>query len=164
MRGIIVATTTLATAALTVLFALDALWIWAVGIALMGLLWLTESWHGLIWVSTAGLLVFTTVVVMGAMFTLSPFWLLSSQVAVLVAWDLDRFAHYLDGVTDLRDKTGLVKGHLGRLGAVAGLGWLLGVVALNVRLNFDFHWTLALGLMLVISLSGAIRHMRRENG
>jgi predicted Co/Zn/Cd cation transporter (cation efflux family) len=71
--------------------------------------------------------------------------------------------HYLSQVSDVRDKRALIKGHLWRLGVVAGLGWLLGVVALSVQITFDFIWALALGLLVITSLSGVIRYLRRES-
>ncbi len=56
----------------------------------------------------------------------------------------------------------LERAHLKRLGITAGLGWLLGALALGVRLNFSFTGALALGLLLVLSLGLAMRRMTRN--
>ena len=90
------------------------------------------------------------------------FWLISALVAALIAWDLDHFANILDDAAAIRDEANLKRRHLLRLGIVSGLGWLLGIVALNVRITFGFSLTLLLGLLLIVSLAGAIRYIRRE--
>ena len=161
MRRLTAVTIGLATLLLALDFALTARWGWVVAIAAAGLLWLTESWHGRSWMSTVGLIFFTTVAAAGVILRLPPLWLLSSLVGALVAWDLDHFSHYLSGAADIRDEAELMKSHCRRLAAVTGLGWCLGAVALSVRFTFDFVPALALGLLIVIALSGAIRYMRR---
>jgi hypothetical protein len=153
----------LATLGLAADYALTERWVWVGALLLMGLLWLAEPWHGGRWVATAALLFFTAVAVAGVLLELRTFWLFTSLVAALVAWDLDHFANYLSDAPDVHDKTGLINSHFRRLGFVAGLGWFLGVVALRVRLTFNFVLTLALALLIVIALSGAIRQMRRES-
>ena len=149
----------LGTLGMAATFALAALWGWVVAIVIVGLFWLAEPRHGLRWVATLSLLFFTAAAVVGVLLKLSTFWLLSSLVMLLAAWDLSHFFRYLDDVADVRNEAELTRDHLKRLGIVAGLGWFLGATALAVRLTFDFGWALALGLVVVVSLSRAIRRM-----
>jgi hypothetical protein len=163
MQRFITALVGLSTLGLALTFASTARWVWVAAIMLVGLLWLTEPWHGGSWVSTLGLVFFIALTAAGAIMKLPHFWLFSTLTAVLVAWDLDQFSHYLGAVDDVRDETQLIKGHGQRLGTVVLLGWSLSLVALRVQLTFHFILTLALGLLVVVSLSRAIRHIRREN-
>jgi hypothetical protein len=163
MRRLFVLDIGLAMVALGASYALSARWGWVIATGFIGLLWLTGAWQGERWTSTMGLFFFAAAAVVGVVLRLPPLWLLSSLVAALVAWDLNHFMHYLSQVTDIRNERALIKGHLWRLGIAAGLGWLLGVVALSVQLTFDFIWALALGLLVITSLSGVIRYLRRES-
>jgi hypothetical protein len=106
---------------------------------------------------------FAAVSALGSVWVLPAFWSLVSLVLVLVAWDLDHFARYLGDVADIRNESELLRRHLRRLGLVVGLGWLSALVALRVRVSFDFIGALTLGLLVIISLSGAIRQIRRES-
>jgi hypothetical protein len=162
MRRVLALTVGLATLGLAIAFALELRWGGVAAVGVVGLFWLAEAWHGLPWASTLGLLCFTALAAAGVMLGLSALCLLSSLVAALVAWDLGAFARYLDDVADVRDGAQLLKSHLGRLGAVAGLGWLLGAVALGLRFDLDFTWALALGLLVVVSLGWAMSRMGSE--
>jgi len=163
MRKLFVLDVGLAAVALGASYALDGHPIWVMATGFIGLLWLTGAWRGQRWTSTLGLFFFTAAAAIGIMLRFPPLWLLSSVVAALVAWDLDHFMQELSQVKDIRDEAALIKGHLWRLGIVAGLGWLLGILALSVQITFDFIWTLALSLLIITSLSGVIRYLRREN-
>ena len=162
MRILTAIATGFAALTLAAVYAAAGLWVWTAAILLLGVLWLTQSWRGQRWMSSLGLLSFTAAALMGAFFNLSSFWLLTSLVAALAAWDLDHFGAGLDDAPDIRNEADLKRSHLGRLGIVSGLGWLLGVGALNVRFTFGFSVTVVLGFVLFVSLSGAIRHIRRE--
>lgn len=162
MKIAIAIATACASLILAILYAWAEMWVWAAAILLLGVLWLAQSWHGQRWLPTLALLLLILAALMGAFFNLSSFWLLTSLVAALIAWDLDYFSSTLDDAPDIRDEASLKRRHFQRLGIVAGLGWLMGVAALNVRFTFGFSLTLLLGLVLIASLGGAIRHIRRE--
>jgi hypothetical protein len=164
MQRSITALVGLSTLGLALTYASAARWGWVAAIILVGLPWLTEPWHGQRWVATMGMLFFVALATAGAIMKLPRLWLFSILTAVLVAWDLDQFSHYLSAVDDVRNETQLIKGHGQRLGIVVLLGWLLSLVALRVQLTFHFILTLALSLLVVVSLSRAIRYTRRENG
>jgi hypothetical protein len=153
----------LATLGLAAGYIMTERWSWVAGILVIGLLWLAEPWHGARWVPTMALLLFTVAAIVGVFLELPTVWLFTSLVAVLVAWDLGHFANYLDDVQEILNERDLTIKHFRRLGIVAGFGWLLGIVALNVRLTFDFVLTLVLALLGVIVLSSALRQVRHDN-
>jgi len=163
MQRFITALVGLSTLGLALTYASTARWVWVAAIMLVGLLWLTEPWHAGSWASTLGLLFFIALTAAGAIMNLPRFGLFANLTAVLVAWDLDQFSHYLGHVDDVRNETELIKSHGQRLGGVVLLGWLLGLVALRVQLTFHFILTLALSLLVIVSLGRAIRYARREN-
>ncbi len=163
MRTLIAVVIGLATLGLAAGYVATERWTWVAGILVVALLWLAESWHGARWVASSALLLFTGAAVVGVFLDLPTLWLFTSLVAVLVAWDLDRFANHLDDVPEVRDETALTTSHVRRLGVVTGLGWILGLVALNVRFTFDFVVTLALALLVIVALSRAVRQVQRED-
>jgi hypothetical protein len=154
----------MATLGLSAGYGLTGRWAWMTVILLIGLLWLTEPWHGGRWMATLALVLFTATAGVGVLLGLPAFWLLTSLVIALAAWDSDHFANYLADVPDIRNETQLTARHLRRLGFVCIPGWFLGIVALNVQVRLNFVLTLALALLIIIALSGAIRQMRQEGG
>ncbi len=163
MRKILALSVILATLGLATVFALTARWSWAVLIAAIGLFWLTLPWHGFGWAATVGFLSFTAAAALGVLLSLSPFWLLSSLIAALVAWDLGHFSDQLYNGANIRNEAAMARRHFQRLGLVAVLGWVLGLVALRVEFSFDFVWALALGLLVILSLSRVTRGLGSEN-
>ena len=131
---------------------------WTLAIVLVGSLWLTAPLHGLRWVSTLALVFFAALAALGVLLERPSLWLLCGVVVALFAWDLGHFGDYLDDV-QVCNRAELERAHLKRLGITAGLGWLLGALALGVRLRFDFTGALALALLLVLSLGLAMRRM-----
>lgn len=163
MQKILVAAIGLATLPLAASYAWHAEWAWVAFIVLVGLLWLTEVKHGQRWLPTFGLLSFATLAAIGIIWTFSAFWLLTSLVAALCAWDLSHFSHRLNDIADIRHQAQYIRAHLQRLGMIAALGWLLGLIALNLRLTVGFISALALAFLVMISLSGIIRYLQRES-
>jgi hypothetical protein len=162
MRTFLVIDIGAATLALATSYALQERWTWVAAILVVGLLWMTEPRHGARWIVTAGLIFFIFVAIVGALLGLAAFWLFSSLVALLVAWDVNQLDYDLSAVQDVRGETELKRIHFRRLGTVAILGWVFGVAALNFRVTFDFILTLGLGLAIIVTLSRAIRFMQSE--
>jgi hypothetical protein len=138
--------------------------VWALAIVLLGLAWLTTPWHGRRWVATLAWASFVALAALGVLLGRPPLWLLCGVVAALLAWDLGHFCDCLEDVGEVRHRAELERAHLARLGTAAGLGWLLGALALGVRLHLNFTGALALALLLVLSLGLALRRMGRERG
>ncbi len=159
MRRFFIVSVGLATLCLVTAFALRGHGEWTLATVIVSSLWLTESQHGLRRSSALSLSFFVAAAAVGVLLELPSLLLLSGVVAALAAWDLYYFGAHLDYMADVHNNTELVRGHIKRLGSTAGLGWLLGALALGVRLNFSFVVTLALALLIVVSLGLAMRRM-----
>lgn len=131
--------------------------------ALAGLLWLAGRWRGWRWIASPAMVTLTLLAALGMTRGASPILLFVGSVASLVAWDLDQFTRRLQRAACAFDAAALAAEHLRRLAAVSALGLLLGLIALVVHLRLDIGWALAIGLVAAVSLSRAIRFLRRES-
>lgn len=149
----------------TVLLALSygawGSWITAVGIAVVGLLWLLRLPLGRAGLASVGLLIFAVFAGYEVWVGLPAIGMLLALVLALAAWDLDRFARRLRSADFVEHEPELVRAHLMRLGGVCGLGLLFGGAATAIRLDLGFWWTLFLALLAVIGLQQALRSLRR---
>jgi hypothetical protein len=128
----------------------------------LGLLWLIGQWRGWRWSASAGLISLTGLAAWGVWSQLPAPWLLFGLVAALAAWDLARFSQRLQQARQVIDEASLIWAHLQRLLIIAGLGLLLGEIALAVRLEFNLGWALLLGLLLILGLSQVTNLIRRQ--
>lgn len=154
----------LATLGLALGYALHAHWLWA-GLAIgLGLGWLVGQGWGWYWPAPVGFTLLIGLAAWGVWQGLSPGWFLFSTVAALVAWDLANFAQRQQQAAPEARAAGLAGLHLRRLLPVAGLGWLLGYLALNLHFNLSFGWALLLGLLVILGLSRAIGFLKQGGG
>ena len=153
----------LACLALAAGYALGGLWTWGLAALLPLLLWLIGLGRPWSLPAAAGLVAFATLAAAGLLAGLAPAWMLLALVAALCAWDLDHLARRLAATDLVPHRRDLEKHHLLRLLAVAGLGLLLALVALEVELQLTFFPALLLGLLALWGLSRLVRHLRREN-
>ena len=142
-----------ATLALAISYAGQALWAGAGLSAAIGLLWLAGQWRGANWVADACLAGWVGLAAVGAWQGLAGGWMLLSVVAALAAWDLAHFAERLRGAGHVASRAELTRAHLTRLAIVAGIGFLLGGIALGVRLELTFGWALLVAALAIYSLS-----------
>ena len=162
MRTAAIAAIVLAVLALAAAFAQAGRWPWA-GLSLLAAVpWVTEPWHRQRWPISVGFLWLAVPISMAALAGISPVWLLTVVVLALIAWDLIEFGRHLEQVDREERGPEQVRIHLLRLGLVAGLGWILGLVAVQVRLTYSLAWVLVIGLLLIIGLSRSVRRLRRE--
>lgn len=93
----------------------------------------------------------------------SPLLGLLGVTTALAAWDLGFLGARLTAVDTIHDPENLVRTHLERLVIVLTLGFALGGTALFVRLDYGIGTAIGLALILVISLSQVISHIRRRS-
>ncbi len=129
----------------------------------LGLLWLVGQRYKRPIVASASFLCFVVGAVLGAWYGVKSGWLLCGVTAALVAWDLSHFVAHVQETKNVENLRALERAHLQRLGLVGGLGLLLGVLALTVRLTLRFSVVIALGLVGVFGLSRLIRFLRQES-
>ena len=143
--------------------ALGGLWFVAVPILILGAAWLAGWGRGWPWISSLGLALSTVGAAAGLLLGLGAGWMLAGLVAALAAWDLHHFSHTLEGVPRVDGEGSLERRHLLRLLVAVGLGALLAVVALGVRVTLGFGLVLLLGLVAILGLSQAVAYLRTES-
>ncbi len=127
----------------------------------IGLQWAFMVWKGrkTLSFSFLGLL---ALLVYGAALYLPAGWLLGSLVMLLVAWDLSEFSEHLVRFDPDRVDPKLVHNHIFRLFYVAGMGLVLGGLALAIKVRLGFGLAVLLGLLVFVGLAGAVRFLRRS--
>ena len=87
---------------------------------------------------------------------------LSSVCASLAAWDVSSTVLLLHRAGVPADSR-LAQRRLLRLGIVLACGWILGGLALLLKLNLSFGLLLSLALFVVLSLSISMMYLRRRD-
>jgi hypothetical protein len=132
-------------------------WALALAAAALGAGWGVTSWRGWRWASplaSTGLILLT---VNGLWRSLPAEWLVAGVAAAVVAWDLDGFAARLARFERRPEHARLIRNHLGRLLLVAGVGLVLGEVALRLTLSLGLGLVVGLGLLAFFLLVQAAR-------
>jgi len=163
MRSLALIGIGLATFLLALAYALSGIPAGTVVIGVFGLLWLIGPWRDGSAIGSVGLISLTSAAAFGLWLGLPAGWMLLSTVAALVAWDLDDFSYRLRKAEQVSGELELKQFHLQRLLVVAGLGLLLGGIALSVRVDLGFWWALFLGLLAILCLSQAFRAIRHQS-
>lgn len=155
-------TTALATCALALGYGLGGLWAGALLILGLGSLWLLGQSRGWSSMASVALVLFVGAGAAGLWLGLAGGWMLPGVVAALSAWDLDHFAQRLRSAGRVDRVRELERRHIRRLLIVDGLGLVLAVAALGIKVRFGFGVAFFLGLLAALSLSLVIGSMRRE--
>jgi hypothetical protein len=153
-------------------------WAWAgyggvaVGIALLGLLWIiaeARRWRAAAFV---GLFLAAVGAAAGEWQRLSPVLLLLSLGLALATWDLSDFSRRLDlgakdehrGSQQLDDRRALVRRHLFWLGLILSIGVGSSAIALQVRaVRFKFEVAAVLVLLGAWGVTQLILRLRKSN-
>jgi hypothetical protein len=147
----------MATLALALGYAGQALWA-GVGVDVaIGLLWLVGDWRSLDWRADPCLAGWVGMAAFGAWQGLPAGWMLIGLVAALAAWDLGHFAMRLRGVGAITEFAELTRAHLRQLAFVVGAGLLLGGIALGIRVELTFGWAILTAALAIIGLRSLIR-------
>ncbi|MEM7342957.1 MAG: hypothetical protein AAF485_01830 [Chloroflexota bacterium] len=88
--------------------------------------------------------------------------MLFGVVAALVAWHLSSFTQRLDQATYIHNETGLLYAHQQRLGVVAGISLLLGIVTLSLQFRLTLGWAMLLAILMMIGLNRLIALIRKS--
>jgi hypothetical protein len=146
----------LATLALALGYAGQALWAGAGLCIAIGLLWLGGQWRGADWVADPCLAGWVGLAAFGAWQGLAAGVMLLGVGAALAAWDLGHFAERLQRAGRVAQRSELTRAHLRQLAIVEMIGALLGAIALGLRLELTFGWALLLAGLAIYSLSRLI--------
>jgi len=159
---ILSALTVLAALILSVAFASQSLWVWSILSVVFGLLCLASQGYGWGWPASIGLAYFIIASAGGVLVGIPAGWLLICVTAALLAWDLDYFIRRTRQADKIIDPSRLERKHLNRLMLIAGLGLIVGGLALTVRIEIKFGWTLFWGIVSVFALTRLIDAFSRE--
>ena len=122
------------------------------------------QWAVMIWKGRRGypfsFLGLLALLVYGAAVNLPGIWLLTSLVALLVAWDTGEFAAHLSEFDVQIISPLLVRNHLTRILYVAVAGLVIGGSALVIRIRLEFGAAVLLGLLVITGLARAVRTLR----
>jgi len=127
------------------------------------------AWGGLWWIGwrrnltrtiSPGLIGVVSLAAFGVWWNLSPFWMLASVIAALVAWDLMDFSQRLARISEVKGEFELRQAHLRRVFSVASLGFVLGGMALSLRVELTLGWAIFLGLLTILGLSQVVGFIR----
>jgi hypothetical protein len=143
-------------------YGLGNYWIGLLPVILIGIIWLAGVWLGRSWPTTVGLVGLVLITAVAGLLGLAPVLLLTGMALALFAWNLGNVNRMLTAIPDVRDEPALIKTHLQWSGGAIGLGWLLGLIALNVQFSLQFGWVLALGMMVVLALRWFVRRLQQE--
>jgi hypothetical protein len=166
MRKLAITLVVVLTIAIGLPYLLSQQW-WGLIICLFaGVLWSFPSAYRMDLRSIISLIIFVILGTLGIFFNQDPLWSLTSFFLLLVTWDMDRYSRiYREFEMDpynQNESSILLYAHLKRLLMVAGLGWLLGWVVLNIRVQISFSIALLLIVFLVLSLRQAALYLSRD--
>lgn len=152
----------IATVALSLAYGLEQFWVGS--IAALGLgLW---SWIGLnkvrgAWIADLFLMGVVLLVTIGGLLDLIPYLLFIAILGALGAWDLFRFQKRIEHSPKSEEILQIEKRHIILLGLTLAIGGALAGVLGTVRMQLSFGVTLALGVILIITLGEIIRAVRK---
>ncbi len=135
-------------------------WAVALGVAALGALWAVFHTR-FAWVSYAGFILLIGAGVFSLTLDAPGIWAGLGGIAVLSAWDLDRFSWRLHQIKTLQTDR-LLKRHLRALALVDGMALVVLVLSQTVRLKMSFVVLFFLALMAVYFLTMALRWMITE--
>ena len=138
-------------------------WTGALFVGAVGLLWLLGQRRHAEWPASPALVIFVGAAVLGTWWDAPKGLMLMGVVAALAAWDLDHLSQRLMSVKPGEGVRACERGHIRRLLGVAGLGLLLGAVALASQVRLGLGQVFLLGLLAMAGLSGAVGFLRRES-
>lgn len=150
-----------AAVAIAIPFALDGAWPWAVAAVVLGIFWMIVPAHSYDWTASLGLIGFTLLAGAVILRYSMTFWALAGVLAALAAWDLSSLMQRLALTEDIRDGASFLRAHLLQLSAVLIGAWILALLAMQVTIPVGFLWSLALILLLALSLGFVVRAARQ---
>jgi hypothetical protein len=164
MRWMVQGSVAIAVLLVGIAFSLTQIWSGLPLSILVGALWLAGDHTGRSWLAAVALVSLVLVTAVGGILGVSAALLLTAIALALFAWTMGNVSRPLTAVTDVRREPDLIKTHARWAGGIIGLGWLLGLIALNLQLTLTFGWGLLLGIVVVFTTSRFVRRLQREPG
>jgi hypothetical protein len=161
MRKIALMMIMVVTISIGIPFGINGQWWGVIACSLTGILWLLPTRFYSNLRTAMCLLGFSFLGVLGFLFGHSPWLLLTNFVLLLIAWDLDHYSYIFYNYEQDQDNRKMARlhfyAHLKRLGLLAALGWLLGALAMNIRIQINFSIALLFILLVFLFLRQVAR-------
>lgn len=142
-------------------FVINNQWWGVIACSLIGVLWLLPTRSNSNLRSALCLFAFSFLGALGYLFGHSPWLLLTNFVLLLIAWDLDHYSYIFYKYEQDQANRKMVRlhfyAHLKRLGLLAALGWLMGAMAMNIRIQISFSIALLFILLVFLFLRQVAR-------
>lgn len=129
---------------------------------ILGAVWLLAKWRGWKWFSPLALLIVISAAAYGLWIGVPFGWMMFAAVGGLLAWDLVDFSQRLSYAAPSDDVAGMERRHLARVGIVAVLGGVLGLIVFVVRIRLPFEVVVGLVILAVFGLTRLITTLRRD--
>jgi len=112
-------------------------------ISLFGAFWLVTVWRRWRWFASIGVVFNLLAAALGLwLLNFSPGWMFAGAMGGLLAFDLTRFSDQMRFITSDRERRGLVQRHLVRIGLLTIIGMTLASLAMFVKKQLTFDWTI----------------------
>ncbi|MCL4561181.1 MAG: hypothetical protein M1281_11260 [Chloroflexi bacterium] len=141
-------------------FVQNGYWPAALGLAILGGFWVymfQRKW----WLSPVALFVLVGGGVTGIILGETILWTLLGTMALLLAWDLNRFYKRIN-VQEIRNPAKIVKQHLRILGMINGFSLLFIGMYYTIRLQLSFTVIFFLAVVSVWSLAKTVQYLLQK--
>jgi hypothetical protein len=133
-------------------------------ILFFGGFWLLAVWQRWRWFASIGLIFSFLAAALGLWFlNFAPGWMFAGSIGGLLAWDLTYFEYRLHFVANDGERRVMEGRHLVRVSALALLGFLLASLAMFVKLEFNFQWSLLLAVVAILGVTQLVRWFRKRS-
>ena len=160
---LLIASTIIATISIAAGYIYQEFFLGLLFILFTDMLCLIGQWRKWSWVGSFTLLLFAALAVKGVLIGTSAELMLFAFISAFISWDLDRLQKRIKRTRAKNEMEILERQHCSRLLVVCGSSFLLGIIALRIKMELSFGLVLLLGIVLVIGISQAIRIMIRES-
>jgi len=122
-------------------------------ILLFGLAWLVAIWRRWQWFAYVGLTLTLVISALGLwLLNFSPGWMFAGAIGGLLAFDLTDFRQRLRYAASDEERRTVERRHLPRLALLAIVSMALATVAMLVKVQLSFEWTIVLVVIAVFGL------------
>ena len=140
-------------------FAQFARWI-----IFFGALWLITVWQRWRWFAYIGIAFNMFAAALGLwLFNFPPGWMFAGAIGGLLAFDLTYFWDRMRFIASDEERRGLETRHLIRISLLAIIGMILASLAMLIKLQFTFEWTILLIVIVTLGLTQLIRWYRKRS-
>lgn len=133
----------------------------AIGVIIIGILWLLAVWRRLDFFSSLALALYVVLAGLGIWQGAGLTQAAGVCILSLTAWDLTNFRRRSQMIAVDDDRRGLEIRHLLQISALLTGGFVLSLLSANLRITLTFEWVAALILVILFGLGQLVRWLRR---